>query len=223
MNPTNATPDEILADAVNMRDNGQCPKFEHHIYDQALISVARFEQSPTEDFPTALARSVKTSDDADALIFAADRARAAASFGKSAPVEKVMKSAAPPNLDAILADAERVTKGAPPRYTRDQAEAAMLDLAESEARAGEGVCDAYARLCKSDARMDALYGLAEAADIAEVQAATKAAPQDDRFYPMLLDLAQMRKRAGETIEAACARLLTEDPVVRDAYAASQGL
>jgi len=221
MNPTNATPEEIVKDAIDVRDNGQCPKFEHHIYDQALISVARAEQSPTENFPNALARSVKTSDDADALIFAADRARAAASFGKSAPVEKAALSNTA--LDAILADAERVSKGAAPSCTRDQAETAMLDLAQREARAGEGVCNAYARLCKSDARMDALYGLAEAADIAEVQAATKAAPQDDRFYPMLLDMAQMRKRAGETIEAACARLLTEDPVVRDAYAASQGL
>lgn len=222
MNPSNATPDEILADAINVRDNGQCPKFEHHIYDQALITVARFEQSPTEDFPTALARSVKTSDDADALIFAADRARAAASFGKSAPVQKVIKSAAS-SLDAILADAARVEKGAPPRFTREEAEAAMLDLAKTEARAGEGVCDAYARLCKSDARMDALYGLAEAADIAEVQAATKAAPQDDRFYPMLLDMAQMRKRAGESLEACVSRLLTTDRTVMDAYAASQGL
>ncbi|TAJ17309.1 MAG: hypothetical protein EPO68_09725 [Planctomycetota bacterium] len=128
------------------------------------------------------------------------------------------------NLDAVLADAERVSKsGSAPRYTRDQAESAMLDLAAREAREGEGVCNAYARLCKGDARMDALYGLAEAASIAEIEAATKAAPQDDRFYPMLLDLAQMRKRAGETIEAACSRLLAEDPVVRDAYAASQGL
>lgn len=50
----------------------------------------------------------------------------------------------------------------------------------------------------------------------------KAAP-DDRFYPLLMDLASMRKRAGETIEAACARLLEEDSTVRDAYAATQGL
>lgn len=127
------------------------------------------------------------------------------------------------NLNAILADAERVSKGAPPRYTRDQAESAMLDLAKSEARAGETPVVAFARLCEGDARMDALYGLAQAADIAEVEAATKAAPQDDRFYPMLLDMAQMRKRAGETIEQAVSRLMSEDDVVKAAYAASQGL
>ncbi len=127
------------------------------------------------------------------------------------------------NLSSILDDAERVTNGATPSYTRDQIESAMLDLAKSEAREGETPVAAFARLCQGDARMDALYGLAEAADIAEVQAATKAAPQDDRFYPMLLDLAQLRKRAGETIEQAASRLLTTDRTVMDAYAASQGL
>jgi hypothetical protein len=127
------------------------------------------------------------------------------------------------NLSNILADAEHVSKGAPPRYTRDQAETAMLDLAKREARAGEGVCNAYARLCTEDERMQKLYGLAQAADIAEVQAATKAAPQDDRFYPILLDLAQMRRAPGETLEKCVDRLLTTDRTVMDAYAASQGL
>jgi len=214
-------PEEVIKEALTVRDDGQEPKFEVHDYECALLDVARGERSPTEDFPTALARSVETSDYADALIFAADRARARASFGKSAP--RVERVASPSGLDAILADAERVSKGAPPRFTRDQAETAMLDLAKREASAGETPSAAFARLCEGDVRMRALYALGEAADIAEVQAATKAAPQDDRFYPMLLDLASMRKRAGETIETACARLLTEDPVVRDAYAASQGL
>jgi hypothetical protein len=36
-------------------------------------------------------------------------------------------------------------------------------------------------------------------------------------------MAQMRKRAGETIEQAVSRLLSEDDVVKAAYAASQGL
>jgi hypothetical protein len=35
-------------------------------------------------------------------------------------------------------------------------------------------------------------------------------------------MAQLSKRADETLDAACARLLTDDPIVRDAYAASQG-
>ena len=38
------------------------------------------------------------------------------------------------SLDAILADAERDTNGSPPRYARDQAETAMLELARQEAR-----------------------------------------------------------------------------------------
>ena len=127
------------------------------------------------------------------------------------------------NLNAILADAERVSKGAPPRYTRDQAESAMLDLAQREARAGETTVAAFSRLCGTDARMDALYALGQAADIAEVETATKAAPQDDRFYPLLLDMARMRKREGETLEKCMDRLLTTDRTVMDAYAASQGL
>jgi len=210
MNTTNATPEEILKDALDVRDNGQCPKFEHHIYDHALISVARAEQSPTENFPNALTRSVKTSDAADALIFAADRARARAEF---APVEK---------SSSIALDAELVRKGSTPRYTRDDYHNEMVALSKSLARQGETPAVAFSRLC-GEGVFDDLYAAGERADIAEIETATKAAPKDDRFYPLLLDLAQMRKRAGETIEAACARLLTEDPVVRDAYAASQGL
>jgi len=213
MNPTNATPEEVLAQAITVRDDGQEPMFEHHVYDQALISVARAEQAPYENFPAALARSVKTSDHADALIFAADRARARVDFGKSAPVVK---------SSSIALDAESVRKGSTPRYTRDAYHDEMVALSKSLARSGETPAVAFSRLC-GEGVFDDLYAAGERADIAEIEAATKAAPKDDRFYPMLLDLAQMRKRAGETIEAACARLLNEDPVVRDAYAASQGL
>lgn len=128
------------------------------------------------------------------------------------------------DLSEILADAERVSKsGVPPRFTRDQAESAMLALAKTEAREGEGTCNAYARLCQSDARMQKLYSLGQAADVAEARDALSKAAPEDRFYPLLMDLARMRKRNGETIEAACTRLLTEDPVVRDVYAATQGM
>lgn len=212
----NATPEEVLAQAITVRDDGQEPLFEVHQYECALLDVARAEQSPTEDFPTALARSVKTSDAADALIFAADRARARSDFGKSAPVEKVMKSS------SIALDAELVRKGSTPRYTRDDYHNEMVALSKNLARSGETPAVAFSRLC-GEGVFDDLYAAGERADIAEIETATKAAPKDDRFYPLLLDMAQMRKRAGETIEAACARLLTEDPVVRDAYAASQGL
>lgn len=217
MNTQHAKPEEILAQAITVRDDGQEPLFEAHQYECVLLDVARAEQSPSENFPMALARSVKTSDHADALIFAADRARARASFGKSAPVEDVMKSS------SIALDAERVAKsGSTPRYTRDDYHGEMVSLSKNLARPNETPAVAFSRLC-GEGVFDDLYAAGERADIAEIEAATKSAPKDDRFYPMLLDLAQMRKRAGETIEAACSRLLAEDPVVRDAYAASQGL
>jgi hypothetical protein len=125
------------------------------------------------------------------------------------------------NLNAILADAERVTKGAPPRHTRDQAEAAMLDLAKSEARAGEGVCDAYARLCKSDARMDALYGLALAADMAQdaqAEELAKRATRNERVWELMVKGAVHHCRPGETVEKALDRLLQTDKTYQEAYA-----
>ena len=98
----------------------------------------------------------------------------------------------------------------------------MTKLATTEARSGESPAAAFKRLI-DEGRFDDLYAAGERAEVVEVEAAmTKAAPED-RFYPMLLDLAQMRKRASETIEAACARLLTEDPVVAAAYQSTQGL
>ena len=124
------------------------------------------------------------------------------------------------DLELLLTDAERVAKsGAAPHYTREQAEAAMLDLAKAEAQPGEGTASAFARLCESDERIQKLYDLGQAADIAEEQAIVAKA---DRFTPLLMDLAKMRRREGETLEACASRLLHEDPVVADAYAATQG-
>lgn len=213
----NVSPEEIIKEAMTVRDDGQEPKHPHECYDQTLLYVARQNQSPGESFPSALTRVVATDQDCDALIFAADRARAAASFTKSAPVQSVMKSS------SIALDAERVAKsGSTPRYTRDDYHNEMVELSKSLARPNETPAVAFSRLV-DEGHFDSLYEAGERADIVEIEAATKAAPQDDRFYPLLLDLARMRKRAGETIEAACARLMSEDPVVRDAYAASQGL
>ena len=188
MNPTNATPQEVLAQALTVRDDGQEPKYEAHEYECVLLDVARAEQESYEDFPTALARSVKTSDHADALVFAADRARARESFGKSAPVAK------------WAADAE----------------AEMLDLAARDARPGESVAMSYARLCSTDERMAKLY--------AETQIEDQ--PQrygDDRFDRLLTEMASARKRDGETLEKAVARLLDTDPTVAAAFAAANGL
>ena len=126
-------------------------------------------------------------------------------------------------MNDILIDAERVSKGGTPRYTRDQAEEAMMELAKAEARPGEGVASAFARLCESDERIQKLYDLGQAADFAEEQAIVEKADPGDRFTPLLMDLAKSKRREGETIEACAARLLSEDPIVRDAYAATQGL
>lgn len=198
----NITPEELIKEALAVRDDGKEPKYKADQYESALLHVAR---------------SVITSDEANALIVAADRARARDELGKAAPVEKVLKSS------SIALDAERVVKsGSTPRYTRDDYHNEMVSLSKRLARPNETPAVAFSRLV-NEGTFDDLYSAGERAAIVEIEAATKAAPKDDRFYPMLLDLAQMRKRAGETIEAACSRLLAEDPVVRDAYAASQGL
>ncbi len=128
------------------------------------------------------------------------------------------------NLSKILSEAERVQKGAPPTVTRDAAEAAMLDLAKREARPGESVAVSFARLCEEDARMQKLYDLGHAADVAEEHAiVSKGVSGDPRFDRMLLDCARMRKRAGETVEQAASRLLHEDATIMAAWASTQGM
>lgn len=125
------------------------------------------------------------------------------------------------NLNAILADAERVSKGAPPRYTRDQAETAMLELARQEARAGETTVAAFARLCGSDARMDALYGLSVAADMAEdaqTEELAKRATRNERVWELMVKGAHSNRREGETVEQALDRMLRTDKTYQDAYA-----
>jgi len=208
---------ELIAEARSVRDDGQEPKSPAEDYDRALLFVARREASATESFPAALARVVQTDDDAACLIFAADRRRAAdAHVGKSAPQPEAAPS-------PVAQDAQRVAKsGTAPRYTRDRYEDEMLSLSKQLALPGEDTVSAFARLA-GDGRFDDLYAAGERADAAEAEAAMAKAAPDDRFYPLLMDLASMRKRAGETIEAACARLLEEDSTVRDAYAATQGL
>ncbi|NUP95929.1 MAG: hypothetical protein HUU28_07175 [Planctomycetaceae bacterium] len=125
------------------------------------------------------------------------------------------------NLDAVLADAERVSKGAPPRYTRHQAETAMLDLAQRAAREGEGVCNAYARLCVEDERMQKLYGLAEADDMAQdaqAEQLAKRATRNERVWELMVKGAHNNRREGETVEQALDRMLQTDKTYQDAYA-----
>ena len=124
---------------------------------------------------------------------------------------------------SIALDAERVRKsGSSPSYTKDDYHNEMVALSKQLARSGETPAVSFARLVNEGA-FDDLYAAGEAAEMIEVEAAMAKAAPEDKFYPMLLDLAQMRKRAGETIEQAASRLLCEDDVVKAAYAATQGL
>lgn len=132
-------------------------------------------------------------------------------------MSNIMKSS------SIALDAERVRKsGSSPSYTKDDYHNEMVALSRQLARSGETPAVSFARLVNEGA-FDDLYAAGEAAEMIEVEAAMAKAAPEDKFYPMLLDLAQMRKRAGETIEQAASRLLCEDDVVKAAYAATQGL
>jgi hypothetical protein len=123
----------------------------------------------------------------------------------------------------ISEDAQRVAKsGSSPRYTRDDYHEEMARIAKAESRSGETPAVAYARLV-NEGRFDDLYAAGERADVIEIEAAMAKAAPEDRFYPILMDLAHLRKRSGETIEQAATRLLCEDDVVKAAYAATQGL
>lgn len=120
-----------------------------------------------------------------------------------------------------IQDAERVAKGAEPHYTRKQYESAIFDLVEAEAQPGEGIANAYARLVEGDPRIAKLYDAGDQADAVEQRDVL--AKREDKVWPMIVEVAKGRRREGETIEQATARLLEEDPTVRDAYAYSQGL
>ncbi|MEO0629886.1 MAG: Arm DNA-binding domain-containing protein [Planctomycetota bacterium] len=97
----------------------------------------------------------------------------------------------------------RVTVG---RYGVYTVEAARKRAMALLVQMNEGIDPTAARRAEKVASMT----LAEAIDL-------------HRFTPLLMDLAKSKRREGETIEARAARLLSEDPIVRDAYAATQGL
>ena len=186
---------EVTKEANGVYADGQEPIHTAEEYESALLSVARLALKPTETIAEAMARVAGNGNpDATALMFAANRVR----DRESASIDK----------------------GA---LTKAEAERSMLDLAKAEARPGEGTAAAFARLCESDSRMQKLYEAGEAAEQAEVEQALSKRDPEDRFTPMLMDLAKAKRWGAETIEAAAARLLTTDPVVMDAYAWSQGL
>jgi hypothetical protein len=123
----------------------------------------------------------------------------------------------------LLSDAQTVAKGeGRPSYSRREYEQAMLEIAESEARPGEGTAAAFARLCKEDARVRALYQAAYQAEVAAAQArpaqVAKSAGRREDLWALMLKVARTEKRDDETVEKALDRLLRTEPVVRDAYA-----
>lgn len=208
-------PEDVIREALAVRDEGAEPIHEATEYEEALLHEARLQQKPTESLPQAIARVARDGNDhVDALAFAAQRVRDredALGLGKRATPSPVAD------------DAERVAKsGSSPRYTRSDYEDEMMSLSKQLARPGEDTVSAFARLA-GEGDFDALYAAGEQADIAEERTAlSKGVSRDDRFDRLLLDLAKMRRTPGETIEQAATRLLNEDATVRDAYAAVNG-
>jgi len=124
-------------------------------------------------------------------------------------------------MNELLSDAQRVAKGAArPTYTRREYEGAMLDLAAREVRGTETPTAAFARLCAAgDERMHVLHKAASAADVPHATGRfAEYGGVRGLVGHLMSEAARLRKRDGETEAQAMARLLDEDPVVRDAYA-----
>lgn len=203
--------EDIVKEAVGVHVDGQEPRHTADEYEAALLAIARLEQRPSENVAQAMARVAGDGNpEVTALLFSADRVRArdAATVGKRSPIAE---------------DAERVAKsGSSPRYTRSDYEDEMLSLSKQLARAGEDTVSAFARLA-GEGHFDALYAAGELADVRELESAmSKGVSRDERFDRLLLDMAQMRRTPGETLEKCASRLLHEDATIRDAYAAVHG-
>ncbi len=123
-----------------------------------------------------------------------------------------------------IEDAQRVARtDAEPSYTRQEYEQAMLDLAKAEANAGESPACAFARLCETDRRMEALYKAACTAidrksDREERELLSKRATRNDHIFELMVKSARASKRPSETVEQALSRMLTTDKTFSDAYA-----
>ncbi|MCY2961813.1 MAG: hypothetical protein NTY35_16775 [Planctomycetota bacterium] len=128
-----------------------------------------------------------------------------------------------PKVEALHFASQRVQDRARASggMSKAQAEEGMFDLAKREARQGESVAVTFSRLLAEDPRMAKLYDEGERADRAEERELVE--KREDKVWPLIVESARHRRREGESIEKAVARLLTEDPVVRNAYAYAQGL
>ena len=128
------------------------------------------------------------------------------------------------NLEAVLDDAMQLSKsanGAAPAFSAADYETAALGIADAEQRNGEGMASAFARLAQEgDARVSALLKAAYRAEVAVEDA--DLIRKRALFDALLDELAKHEKRADEPIEATRSRLLHENPIVRDGYAAAWG-
>jgi hypothetical protein len=128
------------------------------------------------------------------------------------------------NLEAVLTNAMQLSKsadGGAPTYSAQEYEDAALAIADAEQRNGEGMASAFARLAQEgDPRVATLLKAAHRAELAVESAAV--ARNRALFDGMLDQLAKHEQRAGEPIEATRSRLLHENPIVRDGYAAAWG-
>lgn len=139
-------------------------------------------------------------------------------------------------MNAILNEAEWVVKaGNSPIYTRHQYEDAMLEIAKSEARAGESTAVAFARLVKErDPRISALCVAGREAEVAERardhaehfaavdsgEFSADVAKQLDAKQDLMVRMEAIAKEArqeGESEASAFARAMGSDATMRDLY------
>lgn len=125
-------------------------------------------------------------------------------------------------MNQLLADAERVAKGASaPSFTKADYEDEMLKIAEKSRLDGESPAVAFSRLIGDrDPRLMSLYKAARRA--AEEQPATrediaKALSSKEWIFGLMEKIVAHEKRADETHAAAFNRLVREDKELRAAY------
>lgn len=127
-----------------------------------------------------------------------------------------------PCWQLVLAEADRIAKGsaAPHRYPRDAYGSAMLDLAASDARAGETVASALSRLWSTnDLRIATLHKAYESAPLLPAVGNKADVAEIMHCY------AERHRKRGETYEQAYDRLLATDQTMRklhDVYNGARG-
>lgn len=121
-----------------------------------------------------------------------------------------------PDWHFVLADAERINKGATGAhvYTKDEYGRAMLDLARAEAGLCESTAAALSRLwAGNDPRIAALHRAADAAPLLRKSGSRAGVAR------VMDDYAATKRRQGESHEHAFDRLLASDAFMKNMYLA----